>query len=104
VAADQEGEESEQVEYEDDHEPRLWPERADRSLTWLADDVLARGQGSAAALVEAPRLREEAGVNVVQEEPRADSAFRACAAPDRFGGARLAPTTSGRSPKRVHIG
>jgi hypothetical protein len=27
VAADEEGEESEQVEYEGDHEPRLWPDR-----------------------------------------------------------------------------
>jgi hypothetical protein len=40
VAADEEGEEPEQVEYEGDHEPRLWLERADRSITCRADDVL----------------------------------------------------------------
>jgi hypothetical protein len=33
VPADEEGEEPEQVEYEGDHEPRLWPERTDRSIT-----------------------------------------------------------------------
>src|SRR5262245_55476937 len=25
-----------------DHESRLWPDRADRSITWLADDLLAK--------------------------------------------------------------
>ena len=34
VAADEEGEEPEQVEEEGDHEPRLWPDGADRSITW----------------------------------------------------------------------
>jgi hypothetical protein len=38
VAAGEEGEEPEQVEYEGEHEPGLWPERTDRSITWLADD------------------------------------------------------------------
>jgi len=33
VAADEEGEEPEQVAGEGDHEPRLWPDGADRSIT-----------------------------------------------------------------------
>src|SRR5262249_21167776 len=42
VAADEEGEEAEHVEYEGDHEPRLWPDGADRSTTYWADGVLAK--------------------------------------------------------------
>jgi hypothetical protein len=42
VAADKEREEPKQVEHEGDHEPRLWPDGADRSTTWLRDEVLAR--------------------------------------------------------------
>jgi hypothetical protein len=42
VATDEEGEEPEQVEEERDHEARLWSARADRSTTWLPDQVLAR--------------------------------------------------------------
>jgi hypothetical protein len=30
------------VEYESDHEARLWPDRARGSTTWLADEILAR--------------------------------------------------------------
>jgi hypothetical protein len=30
------------VEHKGDHEPRLWPDGADRSTTWLRDEVLAR--------------------------------------------------------------
>ena len=41
-AADEEGEEPEQVEYEDDHEPRLWPDGTNRSIICRADDVLAK--------------------------------------------------------------
>ena len=42
MAADEEGEEPKQVEHKGDHEPRLWPDGADRSTTWLRDEVLAR--------------------------------------------------------------
>jgi hypothetical protein len=42
VADDEEGQEPEQVEYESDHEPGLWPDRADRSATWLANEVLSK--------------------------------------------------------------
>jgi hypothetical protein len=42
MAADEEGEEPKQVEHKGDHEPRLWPDGADRSTTWLRDKVLAR--------------------------------------------------------------
>ena len=42
VAADEEGDEPEQVEYESDHESRLWPDRARGSTSWLADDVWAK--------------------------------------------------------------
>jgi hypothetical protein len=42
VAADEEGEEPEQVEYEGDHEARLLPDEADRSTTCQADGVLAK--------------------------------------------------------------
>jgi site-specific recombinase XerD len=45
VAADEEGEEPEQVEEEGDHEPRLWPDGADRSITCRADNLLARDSG-----------------------------------------------------------
>jgi hypothetical protein len=44
VAADEEGKEPEYVQYEGDHEPGLWRASADRSITWLADDVLARAR------------------------------------------------------------
>jgi hypothetical protein len=47
VAADEEGEEAEHVEYEGDHEPRLWPDGADRSITYRADRVLAKDSASA---------------------------------------------------------
>jgi hypothetical protein len=46
VAADEEGEEPEEVEQESDHEPRLWPAGADRSITCRADDVLAKDRRS----------------------------------------------------------
>jgi hypothetical protein len=42
VAADENGEEPEQVEEEGDHEPRLWPDGADRSITCRTDDLLAK--------------------------------------------------------------
>ena len=42
VAADEEGEEAEHVEYEGDHEARLWPDGADRSITYRVDGVLAK--------------------------------------------------------------
>jgi hypothetical protein len=41
VAADEEGQESKQVEYEGDHERRLWPDEACGSLTCWANGVLA---------------------------------------------------------------
>jgi hypothetical protein len=44
VATGEGGEEPEHVKYEGDHEPRLWPGRAGRSITWLADDVLGEAQ------------------------------------------------------------
>jgi hypothetical protein len=40
MAAEEEGEKPKQVEEESDHEPRLWPDRADRSITCRADDLL----------------------------------------------------------------
>jgi hypothetical protein len=46
VAADEEGEEPEQVEEEGDHEPRLWPGEPDRSITCRADDLLAKDRSS----------------------------------------------------------
>ena len=42
VAADEEGEEPEQVEHEGDHEPRLWPDGADEINHLAADEVLAK--------------------------------------------------------------
>jgi hypothetical protein len=42
VAADEEGEQPEQVEHEGDHERRLWPDGAGESITCRADDVLAK--------------------------------------------------------------
>jgi hypothetical protein len=42
VAAEEEGEEPEEVDQESDHEPRLWPGRAGESITCRADDVLAK--------------------------------------------------------------
>ena len=39
MAADEEGEEPEE---ESSHEPRLWPDGAGRSITCLADDLLAK--------------------------------------------------------------
>jgi hypothetical protein len=41
VASDEEGE-PEQVEYDADHEPRLWSVGANRSITCRAADVLAK--------------------------------------------------------------
>ena len=47
VAADEEGEEQpKQVEHEGDHERRLWPDGADRSITVRADDLLAKDSRS----------------------------------------------------------
>jgi hypothetical protein len=42
VAADEEGKEPEYVQYEGDHERGLWLASADRSITWLADGVMAK--------------------------------------------------------------
>jgi hypothetical protein len=42
VAADEEWEEPKQVKHKGDHEPRLWPAVADRSITRRADEVLAK--------------------------------------------------------------
>jgi hypothetical protein len=36
VAAEEEGKEPEQVEYESDHESQLWPDEAERSTTCRA--------------------------------------------------------------------
>ena len=44
MAADEEGEEPERVEYEGDHEPRLWPDRPDRSTICGPDGVFGEGQ------------------------------------------------------------
>jgi hypothetical protein len=46
VAADEEGEEPEQMEEEGDHEPRLWPDAANRSITCRADNLLAKDRRS----------------------------------------------------------
>jgi hypothetical protein len=42
MAAEEEGEEPEQVKHKGGHEPRLWPDGADRSTTYWTDDVLAK--------------------------------------------------------------
>lgn len=42
MAANEEGEQPEQVEHEGDHERRLWPDGAGESITCRADDVLAK--------------------------------------------------------------
>src|SRR5262245_19452338 len=42
VAADEEGEEAEHVGYEGDHEPRLWPDGADRSITYQVTESWRR--------------------------------------------------------------
>ena len=46
MAAEEEGKEPEQVEYESDHESRLWPDEAERSTTCRADGVLAKHRSS----------------------------------------------------------
>ena len=40
MAADEDGEEPQQVKEEGNHEPRLWPDEAGESITYRADDVL----------------------------------------------------------------
>jgi hypothetical protein len=55
VAADEEGEEPEDVEYESDHESRLWPDEAERSTTCRAAGVLSKdrfGEGQQAQVLE----------------------------------------------------
>jgi hypothetical protein len=42
VAADEKGEEPEEVEQESDHEPRVWPDRRDISTLCAPDGVLAK--------------------------------------------------------------
>jgi hypothetical protein len=42
MPTNEEGQEPEQVEYESDHEPRLWPDRTNRSMTCQSDGVLAK--------------------------------------------------------------
>ena len=44
VAPRRKGKKPEQVEYEGDHEPRVWLDGADRSTTCRADDVLAKAR------------------------------------------------------------
>jgi hypothetical protein len=42
ATADEEGEAPEHVKYEGDHEMRLWAAGPDRSITWRAEDVVAK--------------------------------------------------------------
>ena len=69
MAAEEEGEEPEQVKHKGGHEPRLWPDGADRSTTYWTDDVLAKdrlqrgepggsGRPSDVAMVEAADFAE----------------------------------------------
>ena len=62
VAADEEGKEPEYVQYEGDHEPGLWLASADRSIAWLADDVLARDRDHSPRTSTSSR-RPRAGAN-----------------------------------------
>jgi hypothetical protein len=50
MAADEEGEEPEEVEYEGDHERRLWPDGASESITCRADEALARDRSQRAII------------------------------------------------------